>query len=128
FARVSHSTASTYLSLQYNQADTTIDGRVATRYQYGSIVSRIGDTWVADASWRPFDGVDIGWNTRLVEGVDEIVVPDDITGIIGGTIEKPGYVVHDFYARWSPVALPGITVGLTVKNVFDKLYRSHGSL
>src|SRR5690606_27946787 len=34
FARVSHSTASTYLSLQYNQADTTIDGRVATRYQY----------------------------------------------------------------------------------------------
>jgi hemoglobin/transferrin/lactoferrin receptor protein len=128
FARVSHATDKTYLSLQYNQADTTLDGRVATRYQYGSLVSRIGDTWVADFSWRPFRGFDLGWNTRLVQGVDNIVVPEIITGIPGGTIDKPGYVTHDLHARWTPAALPGVTFTLTVKNAFDKLYRNHGSL
>lgn len=128
FARISHATASTYLSLQYNQADTTLDGRVATRYQYGSLVSRIGDTWVADASWRPLAGIDLGWNTRLVQSVNNIAVPEVITGIVGGTIDKPGYVTHDFYARWSPAGLEGVTFALTVKNVFDKFYRSHGSL
>ncbi|WP_442891214.1 TonB-dependent receptor domain-containing protein [Congregicoccus parvus] len=128
FARLSHGTAKTYLSLQYNRADTTINGLVATRYQYSSLVSRIGDTWVADASWRPFDGFDVGWNARLVQGIDDIEIPESITEVPGGTIDKPGYVTHDFYARWSPAAVDGLTVSLTVKNVFDKLYLSHGSL
>ncbi len=128
FARISRSTRATYLSLQYNHADTTLDGRVATRYQYGSLVSRIGDTWVADASWRPRPELELGWNARLVQGIDDIVVPDVISGVTGGTIDKPGYVTHDFHVRWSPAALTGVTFTLTVKNAFDKLYLSHGSL
>jgi hemoglobin/transferrin/lactoferrin receptor protein len=55
-------------------------------------------------------------------------VPVDITGVPGGTIDKPGYAVHDFYARWRPSQVEGVTVVLTVKNAFDKFYRSHGSV
>lgn len=128
FARVSHSTQTTNLTLQYNNADTTLDDRVAIRYQYGSVVSSIGDTWVADASWHPFDSIDLGWNTRLVQGIDSILIPDNISGIPNGTISKPGYVTHDFYVRWSPRNFDALTLSLTVKNAFDKLYRSHGSL
>lgn len=128
FARASYSTRTAYFSLQYNHADTTLDGQTATRYQYGSLVSRIGDTWVADVSWRPLPELDLGWNGRLVQGLDNISVPVNITGVPGGTIDKPGYAVHDFYARWSPSQVEGVTVVLTFKNAFDKFYRSHGSV
>lgn len=80
FARASHSTAHTYLSLQYNSADTTLNDHVGIRYQYGSVVSSIGDTWVADVSWQPIPAVNVGWNTRAVQGIDNIPVPVRITG------------------------------------------------
>jgi hemoglobin/transferrin/lactoferrin receptor protein len=128
FARASYATKTAYFSLQYNHADTTLDGQTATRYQYGSLVSRIGDTWVADITWRPLPELDLGWNGRVVQGLDNISVPVDITGVPGGTIDKPGYAVHDFYARWRPSQVEGVTVVLTVKNAFDKFYRSHGSV
>lgn len=128
FARVTHSTRSTHVSLQYNHADTTINGQTATRYQYSSLVSRIGDTWVADASWRPIDQLDLGWNGRLVERVSNILIPEVITEVPNSRISKPGYVTHDFYIRWAPKFAAALTLNLTVKNAFDKQYLSHGSI
>ena len=128
FGRVSHATRRTHLSLQYNHADTTINGQTATRYQYSSLVSRIGDTWVADAFWRPHDSVDLGWNGRLVQGLDDISIPAVITDGPVAYIDKPGYATHDLYVRWTPAFAPRVSLNLTVKNVFDKYYRSHGSV
>ncbi|MDQ8207194.1 TonB-dependent receptor [Coraliomargarita sp. SDUM461003] len=124
FARVSYGTESYNVSLQYNQADTTIDGNTATRYQYGSIVSSIGNTWVLDAFWTPIDQLDVGWNIRLVEEINDIDYPMEP----GADIDKPGYVTNDFYLRWRPEFLENVTVNFTVKNVFDEDYVSHGSM
>ncbi len=128
FARATYAFSRAHFSLQYNHADTTLNGQTATRYQYSSLVSRIGDSWVADASWRPLDQLSLGWNTRLVQGIDDILVPFDITGVPNSRIDKPGYVTHDFYLRWTPPFARALTIDLTIKNAFDKTYRSHGSL
>ncbi len=128
FARAAYSGDSYSISLQYNNADTTLNGRTATRYQYSSLVSTIGDTWVFDAYWRPFAQFDLGWNARLVEGIDGIEIPEEITGVPNSSIDKPSYATHDFYLRWTPEFIEGVTLNLTVKNAFDKLYRSHGSI
>lgn len=128
FARIGYTTAKYHLSLQHNRTETTLDGQVATRYQYGSLVSRIGPTWVADAVWRPLPGLDVGWNGRFVESINGISIPVDITGVEGGTIDKPSYMLHDFYARWTPEEFDNVTFVLTIKNAFDEAYRSHASV
>jgi hemoglobin/transferrin/lactoferrin receptor protein len=128
FARATYAARNAHFSLQYNHADTTLNGQTATRYQYSSLVSRIGDTWVADAHWRPLTQLDLGWNARLVQGLDDILVPFAITEVPDSRISKPGYLTHDFYLRWTPPFTDVLTINLTVKNAFDKYYRSHGSL
>ncbi len=128
FTRLSYSTESIHFGLQYNNANTAINDQIATRYQYSSVVSMIGNTWVADISWRALPQLDIGWNTRLVEGIDNILVPMEISFLEDSRINKPGYVTHDFYARWVPSFLDNIVINLTVKNLFDKQYLSHGSV
>lgn len=128
FFRTSYATEQMRLSLQYNNADTTIGDRVATRYQYGSLVSTTGNTWVAEAAWTPRNGFSLGWNARAVEGIDDILIPVEVTEIAGTRIDKPGYVAHDVFLAWSPAAFDRMTVTVTVKNVFDKYYISHGSV
>lgn len=128
FARVSYDFERVSLGLQFNHADTELNGQTATRYQYSSLVSSIGDTWVTDVVWRPIDQLDLGWNMRLVEGIDNISVPDAVSGVVGASIDKPGYVTHDFYVRWRPTFAEALTINLTVKNAFDKFYRSHGGV
>lgn len=128
FARVSYHLDNVRMDLQFNRADTTIDGQVATRYQYSSLVSRIGNTWVGDVVWRASDQLDLGWNARLVQGVDRILVPETISELPGTYIDKPGYATHDVYLRWRPAFVRALTVTLTVKNAFDKYYLSHGSV
>lgn len=128
FARVAWHFQNVRLDLQYNHADTTINGQVATRYQYSSLVSRIGDTWVGDIVWQPIDQLDLGLNTRLVEGINGILVPEMISELPNTYINKPGYVTHDFFLRWRPTFSKAVTFNLTVKNAFDKYYLSHGSI
>ncbi|MDQ8184830.1 TonB-dependent receptor [Pelagicoccus sp. SDUM812002] len=127
YARASYGTDNYHLSLLYDNSDTTVNGHAATRYQYGSVASSIGNTWVLDAYWKAHRQLDLGWNVRLVEGLHnlEVTIPTDFTGEF---IDKPGYSTHDFYLRWAPDFSENLTFNLTVKNVFDKLYRNHGSM
>ncbi|MDQ8202594.1 TonB-dependent receptor [Pelagicoccus sp. SDUM812003] len=130
YARASYSADAYNISLLYDNSDTTVNGHQATRYQYGSIAATMGNAWVLDAFWKVNTQLDLGWNVRLVEGVDDIdiLIPSAAYGDTTGSIDKPGYSTHDFYLRWSPERVKNVTFNLTVKNVFDKLYRSHGSM
>lgn len=130
FARASYGNNHFNLSLQYNQADTTLNDEVATRYQYGSLVSRVGDTWVADAFWRPLDQIDLGWNIRHVESVNDIFISAEITEdpTVDTYIDKPSYTTHDLYLRWRPEFAEYLTINVTMKNVFDETYISHGAV
>lgn len=47
------------------------------------------------------------------------------TGV--GTLDKPGYGVHDLYAQWSALRDDRLVVNLTLKNMFDKQYLDHAS-
>ncbi|EDY82049.1 TonB-dependent receptor domain protein [Verrucomicrobiia bacterium DG1235] len=130
YVRTSYSADNYNISLLYDNADTTVNGHQATRYQYGSIAATMGSTWVLDAFWQANSQLDVGWNIRLVEGVDDIdvLIPSTAYGDTTGSIDKPGYSTHDFYLRWTPEFIENVTFNLTVKNVFEKLYRSHGSM
>ncbi len=128
FARTGYHGRNYNVSLLYNQADTTLNGLVATRYEYGSIVSSIGDTWVVDAFWQVHEQLDVGWNIRLVEGIDDIAIPEHYAGIPNATINKAGYSTNDFFLRWRPAFNESLSFNFTVKNLFDKFYRSHGAI
>lgn len=135
FVRTGYKTETWNISLLYNQADTTLNGMKAIRYAYGSVVSSIGDTWVFDAFAQVSNQIGIGWNARLVQGIDDIIaspdwagVPDENTGLEYYTIDKNGYATHDFFISWNPNFSENLTFNFTIKNAFDKLYRSHGGI
>jgi len=62
----------------------------------------------------------LGWQGRFVQAVDSLH-----TGV--GTLNKPGYGVHDLYAQWAALPDERLVLNLTLKNVFDKQYLDHAS-
>ncbi|AEA83721.1 TonB-dependent receptor [Stutzerimonas stutzeri] len=61
-----------------------------------------------------------GWQGRFVTAVDSLR-----TGV--GTLDKPGYGVHDLYAQWSVLGDDRLVLNMTLKNLFDKQYLDHAS-
>ena len=97
-----------------------IGGERLNAYEHNGLGASIGDTLILTADWRAAPGLELGWKGRFVRGID-----DFDTGV--GEIDKPGYAVHDVYARWTPAATPDVTLSLTVKNLFDKDYLDHAT-
>ncbi len=104
-------------SLNYSQARPELDGVPLTDGKMG-IGTSIGDTWVANLDFNATDSVDLGWTGRVSER---------LTTVADGYSEKPGYGVHDVYARWRPLAGDQLTLSLTVNNLFDKQYLDHAT-
>lgn len=88
------------------------DGSMATG-------TAVGDSLSLSFEQRlPAANLTVGWSAQLV---------DRLTEVGEGRAEKPGYGVHDIYARWLPTANEDLSVTLTVKNLFDKHYLDHAS-
>ncbi|WP_175514075.1 TonB-dependent receptor domain-containing protein [Oceanisphaera psychrotolerans] len=104
-------------SLSYSQARPELDGEPLSDGNMG-IGTSIGDTWVANLDFQPVDSVDLGWTGRVSER---------LTTVADGYSEKPGFGVHDVYARWRPLAGDQLTLSLTVNNLFDKQYLDHAT-
>jgi hemoglobin/transferrin/lactoferrin receptor protein len=78
-----------------------------------------GRTWVAQWDHQlPAINLSLGWTARLVQ---------DLTHVPAGTASKPGYSVHDAYARWLPLGHEDLALTLTLKNLFDRAYYEQGS-
>ncbi|MDK2125150.1 TonB-dependent receptor domain-containing protein [Parachitinimonas caeni] len=60
----------------------------------------------------------LGWTGRYVE---------KLTHVPQGVGSKPGYQVHDVYARWLPTGKDNLNLTLTVKNLFDRQFYDQGS-
>ncbi|GAB3476934.1 TonB-dependent receptor domain-containing protein [Marinomonas epiphytica] len=106
-------------------SETKVNGVDATRYVYGSSAVAIGDTITLEASYQFAPSFDAGWNMVHVRGID------DIHFNLGGqdlSLSKPGYTVHDIYARWRPAKIENLTLNLTVSNLFDEQYLDHASV
>lgn len=78
-----------------------------------------GRTWVAQLDRAfPERYLKLGWTTRATEKLD--YVPQ-------GAATKPGYTVHDLYARWLPMGDERLSMTLTINNIGDKFYYDHSS-
>lgn len=109
--------------VNYLHTKAELEGEELTRYAYGYLGTSTGDTLAFDLNYQLLPSVSVGWFGQLVEGLDNIYVE-----AAEASIDKPGYGVHDLYAQWLPEAVEGLTLTLTVKNVFDKDYLDHGSI
>lgn len=106
--------------LSFHHNDAEVNGDPLTVYEHNLLGNTIGDTWVADLVYRFNRNLEFGWRGRFVEGIDDLE-----TSV--GTIDKPGYGVHDLFAEWLPTGDRDLRLNLTVKNVTDKQYLDHAS-
>lgn len=122
--------------LFYTTYDAELNDHTVEGYEEIGLANASGDTWDLSLFFAPTRTVELGWNTRVVQDLDDIAVLyraveigwiDELQ-----TVDKPGYAVHDLAARWSP-RLGGalgqrVELGLTVRNLFDAQYRDHASV
>lgn len=116
------------LGASANLATTTAGGEPVLRYTYSSQATSIGDTLAVHLDYEHSDRLTAGWSAEFVKGMhDQSVTVVDGSDTYNLTFDKPGYAVHDLYARWQPTNDDRLMVQLTVSNLFDKQYLSHAS-
>ena len=82
--------------------------------------SKIGRSWFGNAEYSFEDlNLTIGWRVDYVEST--------MADGRSGPAPKKSYVVHDAFASWKPSSIDGLSVNLTVANVFDKFYYDQSS-
>jgi len=75
-----------------------------------------GRTWTSGVEYQALPNLTLGWNSRIVERLDDVADGQD---------EKAGYGIHDVYVQWLPIE--ELTLGLAVNNLFDKFYYDQGT-
>ena len=105
-------------SLHHN--DSRLDGERLNVYEHNGLGASIGDSLTLHADYTAMAGLQFGWQGRFVRGLDGLR-----TSV--GKVDKPGYAVHDVYARWSPANMRDLSLSLTIKNLFDKDYLDHAT-
>ena len=120
--RVSYDWTQVQVGLSYSDFDSELAGDNGdlelNAYDHGALGNTIGNTWTADVAYQVNDALELGWNGRLVESLENIRTS-------AGTVDKSGYAVHDIYAQW--FVTPDFNVTFTVKNLFDKYYIDHAT-
>ncbi|GAA3924223.1 TonB-dependent receptor domain-containing protein [Litoribacillus peritrichatus] len=117
--------------VSFNSADTEVDDVTAIRYVYGSTAASKGDTLVTDISYEFTQDFMMGWTAEFVKGIHDIDIElNDDAKPTPQPLKpsKPGYGVHDIYARWLPTSNEDFSLTFTVKNLFDKQYLDHSSV
>lgn len=106
--------------ISFHRNDARIDGQRLNVYEHNGLGTSMGDTWILHSDWRARERLELGWQGRFVRRLDNLR-----TSV--GTVDKPGYGVHDLYLSWQPLQQDQLTLSLTLKNVFDKQYLDHAS-
>jgi len=83
-------------------------------------------------AYNPVDELEMGWNVRHVNDLNNIEVLHrslEIEWIDSlQTINKPEFTVHDIFVQWRPFGPESLTLGLAVQNLFNETYRDHASV
>ncbi|WP_016955741.1 TonB-dependent receptor domain-containing protein [Catenovulum agarivorans] len=107
-----------------------LDGVDIEAYEFGHLGNQGGDIFNVNFAIKPTEQLDIGWNFNYVRALNNInVFYRSIE--LGWTdaldqVNKPEYKVHDMYVKYQ--ALDNLTLDLSIQNIFDETYRSHGSV
>jgi len=78
-----------------------------------------GDRVVWDNRWQPISELTLGYTLTAVA---------PLTDLPAATPRRPGYVLHDLQTEWKPKAVPGLSLALAVRNLFDLRYRDQTSI
>lgn len=106
-------------SLGYSYSRPELNGEpLSGEINGGGVGTAVGNTWITELSYQLHRDIEVGYIGTYVER---------LTKVAEGSSEKPGYALHDIYARWLPLQAPGLSMTLSVNNLFDKAYRDHAS-
>ncbi len=108
------------LAINYHRNLLTLNDEVPNGYAHNGLGISQGNTVTASADYAMSERVDMGWQGRFVRGID-----DQWTSV--GRVDKPGYGVHDVYARWRPTGRDDYTLSISIRNLFDKDYLDHAT-
>ena len=118
--------------LFYTTRDTELNGDPVEGYEHIGLANAAGDSWNLNFGWFPLPSLDLGYNVRHVQEIDDLEVLHRSLEIGWVdqlyTIDKPGYTVHDIYAEFRPLDDNRLKLGLAVQNLFDEQYRDHSSV
>lgn len=102
----------------YSQNEPEVNGQALSDNQFG-IGTSYGDTFILQANYQLSDlDAELGWSSRVVQEMDKVPL---------GYPAKASFTTHDLYVEWHPAQLSGVTVNLTLHNLFDKYYYDHGT-
>ncbi len=112
--------------------DAELNGHAVEGYEEIGLGNASGDAWNFNLAYTPTPDLELGWNTSLVQDLNDITVLYRAVeiGWIDSLqqIDKPGYAVHDLYLLWRPFSTDAVAVSFAVQNLFDKHYRDHASV
>lgn len=107
-----------------------IDGIEMAAYEYGGLGNAIGDSINVNFNYHVSEQIKFGLNYNHVASLNDIEVfhRSIELGWMSKleTINKPGYDLFDAYVTYEP--LTNLRFDLSVQNLLDESYRSHGSV
>lgn len=111
--------ASGFARLNYTYADVTSAGAPisSTAYYLGR---PMGHQFALEAAWQPGPDWTLG-------GVAQLALDYDDTNGVGSMTTLPGYELVNLYAEYVPPSLPGLTLRLDLRNLFDETYVARGN-
>lgn len=107
-----------------------LDGIELAAYEYGGLGNAVGDSININFNYQLSDNINLGLNVKHVANLNNIEVfhrsielgwMTDLE-----TIDKPGYDLVDAFITYEPMA--NLRFDLSVQNLLDESYRSHGSV
>lgn len=105
------------LGMSYSRP--TLDGVPLTSSSFG-LGAATGRTWNTGLDYHlRAQRVDLGWTGRGAERLTEVPT---------GSEEKAGYLIHDLYVGWKPVANSEFDLKFAVLNAFNKQYWDQASM
>lgn len=114
----------------YSNNDAELNGNKVEGYEYIGLANVRGDTWGLNVNYALSNTIEMGWNVKYVQDLNNIEVFHRMVDIGWATettkIDKAGYQVHDAYVQWEPNE--SFLVNLSVINLFNEQYIDHSSV
>ena len=107
-----------------------MDGIELAAYEYGGLGNAVGDSINVNFNYQISDDLKFGINYQNVASLNNIEVfhRSMELGWVSEleTINKPGYDLVDAYVSYEP--FESLRLDISIQNLFDESYRSHGSV
>lgn len=107
-----------------------VSGVDVAAYEYGGLGNAVGDSLNLHFNYEVSDALTAGFNLNHVFDLNDIEVFHRSMELAWvdklETVDKPGYTVLDAYVNYEPIE--NLNVNLSIQNLLDETYRSHGSV